>query len=284
LTLRSRLKAVGQEPLFHFVVLGFLIWGAVHYWAERNDRYTIHIGLAQRQRIAATYLQQFGQPPTSEQLSHLIDRYVQEQIAWREGVALGLGQDDEVVRRRIIQKFEFLQTDLAVPEPPSPAVLERWFDKNKMRYLKPERVAFSQIYFSPDRGGEAEARSRAVTVLRKLPGMHSLRAPQLGDEFPGPTDVGTLDPEEARRLFGQSELAEQLFTLPVGSWAGPYRSGFGWHLIYVTDRVPSSLSLLAQAHDQVLADYLDEQRRLLNARNFETLRAKYTIVDAGERR
>jgi len=89
---------------------------------------------------------------------------------------------------------------------------------------------------------------------------------------------------EAIRLFGESELSAQVFKLPPGRWAGPFRSGYGWHLVYVTRHWPSSLPTLAEVHERALADYLAEQRRLLNIRAFENLRAKYNIVHDGERR
>jgi peptidyl-prolyl cis-trans isomerase C len=283
-TARASLRLIAREPIAQFVVLGLLIWGSAEYRSTQQDRYIIHIGSAQRQRIAVTYLQQFGQFPTPRQLQGLIDRYIREEIYLREGLALQLDKDDEIVRRRIVQKYEFLQSDLAVPDSPGSGVLERWFEQNQLRYLTPERVAFSQVYFSADKEGEEAGRVRALKVLKDLRGMHTSRAPGLGDAFPGPSDVGALAPEEAARLFGKSEFAEQLFKLPVGQWAGPYRSGYGWHLVYVTGHLPPVLPPLTQIREQVLADYLEEQRRILNGRAFEKLRAQYTIRDDGERR
>jgi peptidyl-prolyl cis-trans isomerase C len=281
---REWIEFVTREPFFHFIVLGLLIWVSGEYWNAHTDRYTIRIGPAERQRIAMTYRQQFGQLPTPEHFEGLIKRYIREEIFVREGLALNLEKDDEIVRRRITQKYEFLQTDLVVPNSPDPGVLERWFEQNKVSYLTPERVAFSQIYFSPDKEGEEVAKARAVKILRELPGMHASRAPDLGDSFPGPSDVGALAPDEAARLFGQSVLSDELFKAPVARWSGPFRSGYGWHLIYVTDHLPSALPALQDIRERVLADYLEEQRRILNARSFEKLSAQYTIRYDGDGR
>jgi peptidyl-prolyl cis-trans isomerase C len=283
-TARTSLRFIVNEPFLQFVVLGFLIWSGVEYWNVRNDRYKIHVGLAERQRIAVTYLRQFGQVPTLHQLEGLIERYLREEIFSREALALHLEKDDEIVRRRLSQKYEFLQSDLTMLDSPGSSMLERWFEQNQLRYLTPERVAFSQLYFSTDEQGEEAAQARAVKVLRELRRMHASRVSGLGDTFPGPSDVGAVAPEEAVRLFGRSELSERLFKLPVSRWAGPYRSGYGWHLVYVTGHLPPVLPPLSQVHDRVLADYVEEQRRILNARAFEKLRAKYIIRDDGEGR
>jgi hypothetical protein len=283
-TVRDWLRFVAHEPFFQFIVLGFLIWGGTAYLNAHHNRYTIHLESSERQSIATSYLQQFGRLPTPEQLQSLTDRYIREEIFLREGLALHLEKDDEIVRRRIIQKYEFLQTDLALPESPPSGVLERWYERNKLRYLTPIQVAFSQVYFSPDRDGEEAAKVRAVKVLGELRRTHASRAPALGDAFSGPADIGTMAPDEAVRLFGQSDLSEQLFKLSVGQWAGPYRSGYGWHLIYVTGHVPPVLPPLSDVRERALADYMEEERSALNARNFEKLRGQYTIRYDGEGR
>jgi peptidyl-prolyl cis-trans isomerase C len=278
-TTGTLLMFIAREPFFQFIVLGVLIWGGVEYWNVHHDRYTIQVGSAERQRIAATYQRQFGQLPTPIQLRGLIGRYVREEISLREGLALHLEKDDEIVRRRIVQKYDFLKTDLGVPDSPGSSELERWYEQNKLRYLTPQRVAFAHIYFSPDRAGDAAAKTRALKVLKRLRLTGVSRAADFGDAFPGPSDVGALAPDEAVRLFGQSELSEQLFKAPEGQWAGPYRSGYGRHLIYVTGHSRPVLPPLGEIRERVLTDYMDEQRRLWNDQAYEELRARYTVRD-----
>ncbi|TAL01206.1 MAG: peptidyl-prolyl cis-trans isomerase [Rhodospirillaceae bacterium] len=270
------------EPFFQFIALGLMIWLGLAYIESLNQRYVIHVGPAQRQRLAIAYQQQFGQPPTVEQLRQLVDRDITDEIFLREGLALNLDKDDEIVRRRIAQKFEFLQTDLAVPPEPDPGVLARWFQRNQLRYITPPRVAFTQVYFSADRDGDDAAQARANRVLLQLLNHRTRRAPAAGDSFPGPTDIGALTPDAAERLFGKSELSEKLFTAPVGQWFGPVRSGYGWHLICLTEKKPPELPRLDDIRSRVLADYMEEQRQVLNAQAVEKLRAKYKVVHDGD--
>jgi hypothetical protein len=281
---RAAVDFAVREPFFQFLVLGLLIWGGVEYWQGHESRYVIHVGPAEQRRIAMTYRQQFGQMPTPQQLQGLLDRYVREEIYLREALALGLDRDDEIVRRRIVQKYEFLQTDLALADAPTDDELQHWFEQHRERYLAPARIAFSHVYFSTDRDGEQVAKARAVKVFEKLRTMQVARAPDLGDAFPGPSDLGALSKTETARLFGESELSENLFVLPSGQWSGPYRSGYGWHLVQVTGRWPAELPPLANIRDRVLADFQDEQRQLSNARAFGQLRAKYTIRYDGTNR
>jgi hypothetical protein len=243
-----------------------------------TERYAIHVSPAQRQRLALAYQQQYAQRPTGEELQQLLDRYVTEEIFVREGLALHLDRDDEIVRRRIAQKFQFLQTDLSVPQDPAPGVLEDWFRRNQPRYMTPVRVSFVQIYFSPDRDGEARAQVRAVNALSRLHHAPGARVPELGDAFPAPGTAVALERDAVERLFGKSELSEALFAAPMAQWLGPIRSGYGWHLIYLTERKPSQPAVLDNVRSRVLADYLEEQRESLNAQAVVQLRAKYTII------
>jgi peptidyl-prolyl cis-trans isomerase C len=275
--LRRALGLAAREPLLHFVALGLLIgWGTSH-WNDHRERYTIRIGATERQHLANTYLLQFGQTPQPAELDKLIDRYVREEIMLREGLALGLDRNDEIVRRRIIQKYEFLRSDLAVPEEPAPGVLERWFEEHRQRYVTPERVSFAQIYFSAEP-------SRALRVLAQLRRTHASRAPDLGDPFPGPTDAGALTQGDVMRLFGESDMSQRLFEAPIGQWSGPLRSGYGWHLVYITNRRPPQQPSLEEVRERVLADYLTERRAAMNAGKFRKLRDRYTIVADGPNR
>jgi peptidyl-prolyl cis-trans isomerase C len=279
----SALRFAVREPFFQFLVLGAVIWFAAEYVEAHNQHYTVHVGPAERQRLAISYLQQYNQPPTPEQLQQLTENYIKQQIFVREGRALGLDTNDEIVDRRIAQKFEFIQQDLGVPDDPTPDAEKRWYDAHKLDYLTPAQVAFTQIYFSIDNDSENAARDRALRALASLRESHESRAPALGDPFPGPTDSGALTPDQADRVFGESEFTRALFKLPVGRWSGPFRSGYGWHLVYVTNFVPPRLPPLAEVRDRVAQDWRDEQRRLLNAQAYENLRAKYTILYDSDR-
>jgi len=272
------LRLLVREPFFHFIALGILTWLCLTHARSMTERYVIHVSPAQRERLALAYQQQYAQPPTAEQLQQLLERYVTEEIFVREGLALHLERDDEIVRRRIAQKFQFLRTDLSVPQDPAPGVLEGWFDRNQVRYMTPVRVSFAQIYFSPDRDGEARARVRAMNALNRLHPALSAGVPQLGDAFPGPGTAVALERDAVERVFGKSELSEALFAAPVAQWLGPIRSGYGWHLIYLTERKPSQPAVLDDVRSRVLADYMEEQREILNAQAVVRLRAKYTII------
>src|SRR5690606_26294789 len=118
--------------------------------------------------LAVKYRLQFGANPTAAQLERLVDDYVREEALYREAVAQGLGQDDEIVRRRLAQKLTFLLEDRALPSEPGVAELRRWFEAHAGDYATPARTSFHHLYFSTDAVGEGPARIRAEQALSAL--------------------------------------------------------------------------------------------------------------------
>ena len=104
------------------------------------------------------------------------------------------------------------------------------------------------------------------------------RAPERGDAYSDLYDYSSIAPDDATRLFGASEIAHAIFKAPLHRWAGPFRSGYGWHLVYVSAIEPSHLLSFAQARDAVRTDYLADAQTARNDRNFTALKNRYTIV------
>jgi hypothetical protein len=274
---RRILRRVVREPLLHFFLIGLALFLAGEWHREVTDPYRITVGLERIEKLATDYRMQYGVLPSPVQLKALVDRDLDDEVLFREGEALKLGNGDEIVRRRIVQKMQFLVQNLRAPTEPSDAQLLAFYRDNQTRYVTPERRSFTHIYFSPDKGGDAEARARALAVLATLaPGR--ARAPERGDAFPDLYDYSGFSIDEATRLFGHTDFAYELFKAPVGKWSGPYRSGYGFHLLLVQSDTPSALAAFASVKDRVRLDYLGAIQRRQDDANFAVLKAKYTIV------
>jgi hypothetical protein len=277
-------KTVAREPFVHFILLGALMFAASETVEHFTTQYRVVVTPERIARLADTYRQQFGQEPSATQLTTLIDNYIKEEIEYRESTALGLDRDDEIVRRRLVQKYEFLQQDLQTLEDPSEQTLKAYYAAHASNYGQPATRSFTQVYFSPDNGGDAAAKARAGAELEKLNASGADRAPSDGDVFPGPTDYADINPGDAERLFGQSDLSRDLFTARVGQWAGPFRSGFGWHLVRVTDARSTTPQPYEAVASRVLDDWKASQRDTLNAKGFAALKAKYNVVIEGAKK
>ena len=155
-----------REPLLHFLLAGallFAIYELVNPAANRTDHINqIVLTEDDLRQLAVRWLAQGRPPPTADEMRALVEERVRQEILFREARALGLDKDDEIVKRRMAQKMDFLAADVAALQYPSDAELEAWFAQNSDRFALPPRVSFRHLYFSSDRPG---ARDRAAAIL-----------------------------------------------------------------------------------------------------------------------
>lgn len=189
-----------------------------------------------------------------------------EEILVREAKALGLDQGDGIIRNRLAQKMTFLTASVAQSMLPDDEVLVAHMEANRDRFTKPGMLAFDQIGL-PDRADAdtALAALNAGADPEEI-GTRSLLPPYL----PLTSDHG-ID-----ATFGRDFYAK-LADLPEKVWVGPVRSGYGAHLIRLTDRKEPVLPPLDAIRDQVLADWRRERSDALTAAQFDAFRESYEI-------
>jgi len=269
-----------REPLIQFIALGGLLFLSTHVIAEHRDSSNkeIVVDHSVSERIAKLYEMQTGTSPSAGRLEALVDEYIRDEILYREAKKIGLDQNDEIIKRRLTQKLDFLQRDLAVIPEPTDDQLRSYYSSHAAEFTSPETVTFTHIYFNPDHGGSDAARARAVQVLTTMAPAASERAPQLGDTFPLRYDYVGLTKEEATQLFGQTPIVDSVFASESGRWLGPFQSGYGWHLVYVYRKKEAALIAFDDARDRVHQAYIDKARAEANERKFEQLKSEYVVA------
>jgi peptidyl-prolyl cis-trans isomerase C len=270
--------ALAREPFVHFVLLGAVIFGVSHYLDERARFTRITITQSQIRSLADNYRLQYGGFPTPQQLQSLVDNYIKDEVLYRQALKLGLDADDEIIRRRLVQKYEFLQQDLAAPTEPTDSQLHEYYRQHADRYLRPATVTFTQVYFSPDIRGDSGARESAQALASNLNRRGAARSADQGDRFSGTADFAAVSRDELARAFGRDGLAETVFSVELNHWSPPLRSGFGWHTVYVTSRQPPKEAPFDEVRGIVRLDLLDAERDRHNTATFAKLREGFLVV------
>lgn len=272
-----------REPLVHFLVGGAVLFGAYHF-AHRDeattaiDAQTIALTEDDIRQLAVSWLAQGRPQPTAEQLRSLVDQRTTEEMLFREAVALGLDRDDQIIKRRLAQKMDFLAADLATIEEPTRGQLKEWFAKNAGRFALPSHVSFRHVYFSPDKRG-ASAREAAVSAIKVIAGQlpDSAEVAAAGDPFMFRNLYGDSTPAQVAKEFGP-EFADALFGLEARSWQGPIRSGYGWHLIWIDSIEPGRIPDFEEVEPQVKTAWLDERYREIKRVSLEEMRSRYQVT------
>jgi hypothetical protein len=272
------IRSLLREPLVHYLALGMALFAGYALLNRGNGSGSdqlIQVTENEVQWLANTWEGRWQRPPTNDELRGLVDAYIREEVLYREALAVGLDRDDQVIRRRMVQKLEFITEDLASQVQPSQTAFQTFFQENLDRYRVPQYRSFEHVYFNVDRRGANADAERVLEQLRTTsPSLQE--AVMLGDRFMLQHAYRDLSEQGVARSFG-TRFATSLFEVEPGEWQGPIGSGLGLHLVRVTGVVEGRVPDLSEVRDDVLRDYGFDARERANQALYDNLRLRYEI-------
>jgi peptidyl-prolyl cis-trans isomerase C len=283
----SHMRRWLREPLLHFLVIGAALFAA--YTAlnrdpnDQKERRRIVLTENDLSQMTIATLAQGRPAPTIEQMRKLLEAKIREEVLYREALAMGLDKDDIIVKRRMLQKMDFLAEDLSDLREPSRDELQAWFKNNAQRFAYPPRISFRHLYFSFDKHG-ANTAEAAAAALKQIAGKpaDAPDAVALADPFMFRDYYADRSPDQVGSEFG-GKFERSVFELKPGSWRGPLESGFGWHLVFVDSLTPGRVPEFAEAESEVKSEWIKDQRAEFKRKAYEAMKARYEIVLPTER-
>jgi hypothetical protein len=272
------LKNLLREPLVHFLAIGiglFVLFDLVAPEESNLDSKTIVVdrdalltfvqfrSKAFNPEVAAARLDALS----DAELNLMINDYVREEALHREALALGMDQNDYVIKQRLIQSLQFITNGfVSAAVDISDEEIADYYQTNRDDYYVDPYITFTHVYFSSDRHGAEQARKLADTKLAELnsdqvPFTESTRH---GDRFLYNVNYVERTEDFVGSHFGRP-MAAELFALEAenGRWYGPFESAYGFHLVMVTRRTEGVYPPLEEIADSVREDALriklDEQ-------------------------
>ncbi|MDC0886180.1 peptidylprolyl isomerase [Altererythrobacter sp.] len=269
MTAETRARAILREPLVHFLLGGLLIFALFAWRGEEADPASriIDVDRDTQAQIALTFERTMQRPPTDQELDGLIDQWVREEVLYREALRLGMDADDPVVRRRLAKKMDFVAASSAETMQPDEAELAAWFTANRARYADAGTVSFDQVWFAEKPGDNIADRLASAAENWRM----------IGEPVSLPPTAERLQTSAVAAQFG-SEFTQALMAMEVnGAWAGPVRSGLGWHMVRLRERGAQSVPELADIRGRVEADWRADTANAREAEAYRLLRDAYTI-------
>ncbi|MGB3052399.1 MAG: peptidylprolyl isomerase [Polyangiales bacterium] len=263
------MKKFLKEPLVHFLAAGlglFVLFGLVNRGDQDSDPNVITVD----QEALLTFIQyriKAFNPDlaekklnalSDEELQRLIADYVREEVLHREALALALDEDDYIIRRRLVQKLEFITEGFAEAGADlDEAAVQRYFDANKADYYVEPYVTFTHVFFQTEDRPREQARALAEKELQKLNRnvVPFSEAPQHGDRFLYHVNYVERTPDYVGSHFGPP-MTKALFELEPNDfvWRGPFDSAYGVHLVLLTTNEPGREPELAELEGRVRED------------------------------
>lgn len=266
-----------KEPVLHFFLIGCAVFAWFSFLNPGEQRIAsqdqIVIDAKDIDRLVKQFSGAWQRMPTAQELSGMQDSLLREEILVREARALGLDQNDLIVRNRLVQKMEFLTTSLSQALEPEEAVLRAHLAQNSDRFALQAEVAFEQVYLGQD------ATHDDVNAA-----LDALNTGASSERYNTSTLLPTMQPLAPRRQvdgrFGQGFFVA-LKDLPLRAWGGPVQSGYGIHLVYLLERNAPQLPPFESIKEDVLFDWRRGLTSELTEAQFQTLKAKYDIETLG---
>ncbi len=267
------MASIFREPLLQFFLVGAVVFGLFAIFDDTPPppaAMAIEITADDARRLVGEFEATWRRPPQPDELDRLIEELVREEVYVREATALGLDQDDAVVRQRLRLKMEFLTEAGAQAIEPDEATLEAHLAANPEQFSRAPLVAFEQILLEERTGDAAIAEILASLNRGSDPGQAarpSLLPPALRASPPRVVD-GT---------FGAG-FFDKLAAMPVGDWHGPVVASYGQHLVRVTEQDAGGVPALAEVRERVLQDYRATFGLELREARFDAMRSRYEIL------
>ena len=264
-----------KDPFIQFLVAGGLVFAAYEFSNSAQDFEAdrrIAIDGATQDWLYSNFEKQFRRRPSRLEMGSLIQAHIEHEVKYREALAMGLDERDTIVRRRMMQKFDFLFGSAAADMVPEDGVLQDWYAANSDEFALPATVSFTHLWFSPDSRGSAV--SADAEVARK-----ALRAGEeaRGDLFPFDVAFDSATRAEVRNVMGP-EFTRSVFEAPIDEWSGPLESGLGHHVVRVTQKSPRESRPFADVRDSVLQRWRDAESERILAEMVARLKAGYDVV------
>ena len=253
-----------REPLLGFLALGVLLFAAD---AMLRPAETLEVSAELRAGLTEDLRRTLGRAPTEQELAGAEIAWQTEEALYREGLRLGLDRGDPIVRRRVVQKMQFVQEGLLPDVQPSEAELQAWLDGHPERYLTEQRLSFDAVWADPSRSEPGDVQ---VWLLALRAGADPAT---LGHSDPRGKHFASMGADEVRNSWGP-KFADVLRDMPLDSWQ-PVTSPHGQHLVRLGARTQPRVPALHEVRAQVAADYEQSRTELGKREQLEALRSKW---------
>jgi hypothetical protein len=273
-------RAWFREPLLHFALAGLVLFGLFRAVAP-TPASTIVVSRDTVARLRTMQERRLGRAPDAAELELAIHAWADAEMLYREAQTLGLDRGDPIVRRRLMQKMQFLFEEAEAPAEPSDAELEQWIAEHHDRFEQAPRVSITHVFVASSSWETPEAKLGELEQSL-LEGADPIT---LGEAFVMGQELGSKTAAELDRTFG-GEFGQELFSLLAraetekdlaGAWHR-LRSIYGWHLVHVDEQLPGRLSTLAEVRGQAREGLLQERRAAAREQALAELRERYELI------
>jgi hypothetical protein len=265
-----KLPSWAREPLVHFIVFGAVLFAADHFLADRaGDPHTIYVDASVDQHARDVFKQARGRDPDADELYALRRVWLDNEVLYREGLALQLDKGDQAIRDRVIFKaLSMIDASLKLPKFDD-RTLRDWFERNRAKYDQPTRYNFQEAVLS----GE----SSELALNAFVGGLNSGSPPE--DAQAGLRVFKDRPRDNLVQSYGE-EFVSALEASAPGEWR-VLKGRTGIHAIRFESVVPAKPAEFEPLRGVVLQDWTDATMAEQRSAAVRAMEKKYTVKITG---
>ena len=236
----------GIKEILIFLVIGIVLVIIDNLSEDNTNKIPVDDQLLTQ--LSQAFELQFDRKPNDTELTNLLVSWYEDEILYQEALSKGFDLDYEIVRRRLIKKYnDFLKTQ-AYNYVPSENELKSYYEGNLVKYIKPFNISFShRFYKSKD--------SNQTDVF-----------------FSGNTFT------EVSELKVNSSFGPGFFQKVLESTDKRISSTYGWHEIYDLEIFPEKINTYEDIKENVLNDFMLSRNTEMYEANVLKIREKYELI------
>lgn len=285
------MKSFINQPLVHFLLIGLGFFILFQFFGDGNDTSSRTIVVDKESlmnfyqyRSKAFNREVFEARLASmprDELDQMINDYIRQEVLYREAMAMGLEQEDFIIKQRLIQKVEFISQGIAeaVTELSEEEIRE-YYEENKKDYFLQPYATFTHVFFDFEKWGADQAKAKAEAELSYLNNNQITfnQAPSRGDRFFYFTNYVEKDPEYVESHFGP-KMTDAIFASAPSdnTWIGPFYSEYGYHLVMVTKNKPGRYPDLEEVISSITEDARREHTQMKNEETIQAIIDEYDV-------
>lgn len=258
-------KFIRREPLVHFAVLAALLFVVNAFWSG-DAREEIRIDRATSDYLIEQQAELLSRDLTPEEQRETVDRFVEDELLFREGRKRGL-DDNSRIRRLVVQNMRYFLT--GDPVQPSNDELRSYFKQNLDRFASSQALTLTHVYFAKD----DEIPDTILDRLRAGEDLTDLRE----STSIVVSRIAAADEDKLASVFGPAQ-AKDLIATAGESWVGPIVTRFGTHFVKVEQRHAPRIPTFEDAGPWIEAEWARAQHIAALDRAIDEFRDNYRIV------
>ena len=236
----------GIKEILIFLVIGIVLVIIDNLSEDNTNKIPVDDQLLTQ--LSQAFELQFDRKPNDTELTNLLVSWYEDEILYQEALSKGFDLDDEIVRRRLIQKYnDFLRTQ-AFSYEPTEEELRTFYEENLVRYMEPFNISFTHKFYKDKDSSEEDIFFS-------------------GDSFVGITEIKV-----------NSNFGEGFFQRILEKENKRINSTYGWHEINDLKIYPEKVKSFEIIKDDVLNDFMIAHNAELYEANLLKIKDKYELI------